>query len=145
MINYYNSAVHQNWTRIISGFLIVGGDGSPRLSSIEEYDPATKNSCKVGDLPQARKEGSLCNSVYCGGRGGDRSCVKLEGGTFSQMSVTLLQNRYRHLCWGLPSGEILLMGGSSSSRTTERLSSDGSSSSPDFDLAYPASYVSYLV
>ena len=130
---------------LISGFLIVGGlSGSRSLSSIEEFNPSTKNSCKVGDLPQARKEGSLCNSVYCGGRGGDRSCVKLEGGTFSQMSVTLVQNRYRHLCWGLPSGEILLMGGQSSSKTTERLSSDGSSSFPDFNLAYQTKYVSKM-
>ena len=121
----------------ISGFLIVGGhSGSGRLSSIEGFNQATKNSCKVGDLPQARNYGSLCNSVYCGGVGGERSCVKLEGGTFSHMSVTLVQRRKEHICWGLPSGEILLMGGySSSSKTTEKLSSDGSSSSPDFDLA----------
>ena len=132
---------------LISGFLIVGGysSGSGLIHSIEEFNPSTNKSCKVGDLQQGSHEGSLCNNVYCGGYGGDRSCVKLERGTSKQLSATLVQSRGGHLCWGLPSGEILLMGGSSSSRTTEKLSSDGSSSSPDFDLAYPASYVSYLV
>ena len=116
--------------------MIVGGNsGSGSLSSVEEYDTNTNQSSKVGDLPQGRSYGSLCNNVYCGGYGGDRSCVKLEGENFSQMPVTMVQSRYGHLCWGLPSGEILLMGGDSSRTTTERLSSDGSSSSPDFDLA----------
>ena len=130
---------------LISGFLIVGGtSGSGRLSSIEEFNPSTKNFCKVGDLPQGRYHGSLCNSVYCGGRGGDRSCVKVEGGNFTQMSANLVQKRAYHLCWGLPSGEILLMGGFHSKTTTERLSADGSSSSPDFNLPYPTRYVSWI-
>ena len=119
--------------------MIVGGNsGSGSLSSVEEYDTNTNQSSKVGDLPQGRSYGSLCNNVYCGGNGGDRSCVKLEGENFSQMPVTMVQSRYGHLCWGLPSGEILLMGGqdSSLSKTTEKLSSDGTSSSPDFNLAY---------
>ena len=126
---------------IISGFLIVGvfDYNSGELSSTEEYNPITGQTCKVGDLPQARYQGSLCNNVYCGGTGGWWSCVKFQGGTFSKMSATLVQSRADHICWGLPSGEILLMGGSSSlsKTTTERLSSDGMSSSPDFNLAYP--------
>ena len=127
---------------MISGFLIVGGFDSPgsgTLSSAEEFNPIKRQSCKVGDLPQGRYHGSLCNSVYCGGSGDPRSCVKFKGGTISQMSATLVQKRTYHICWGLPSGEILLMGGNDNSAktTTERLSSDGSSSSPDFNLAYP--------
>merc|ERR1712113_1135957 len=123
------------------GFLIVGGydsSGSVTLSSAEEFNPI--KSSKVGDLPQGRYHGSLCNSVFCGGSGDPRSCVKFKGGTFSQMTATLVQKRTYHLCWGLPSGEILLMGGRSSSKTTESLSADGSSSSPDFNLAYPTDF-----
>ena len=126
--------------------MIVGGYSmSGRLSSVEEYNTITNKSCKVGDLPKERSYGSLCNSVYCGGNGGERSCVKLEGGTSKQLPATLVQKRRYHLCWGLPSGEILIMGGRYSNKTTEKLGADGSSSSPDFNLAYPASYVSYLV
>ena len=66
-----------------------------------------------------------------------RSCVKFEGnGTFTALPVSLVEERYAHLCWGLPSGEVLLMGGWSSLTTTERVSTDGSSSSPDFTLPY---------
>ena len=66
-----------------------------------------------------------------------RSCVKFEGnGTFTPLPVRLEEARYRHLCWSLPSGEVLLMGGWRSKTTTERVHTDGSSSSADFTLPY---------
>ena len=66
-----------------------------------------------------------------------RSCVKFEAnGTFTPLPVSLVQERRQHLCWGLPSGEVLLLGGYDSRTTTERISADGSSSSADFTLPY---------
>ena len=66
-----------------------------------------------------------------------RSCVKFEdNGTFTPLSVSLVVERVGHLCWGLPSGEVLLLGGSGSPATAERVSTDGSSSSADFTLPY---------
>ena len=65
-----------------------------------------------------------------------RSCVKFEAnGTFTPLPVSLVEERQQHLCWGLPSGEVLLLGGGSLT-TTERVSTDGSSSSADFTLPY---------
>ena len=67
----------------------------------------------------------------------DRSCLQFEAnGTFSYSAVTLLQKRWYHLCWPLPTGEVLLMGGEYSANTTERVSANVSSSSADFNLAY---------
>ena len=66
-----------------------------------------------------------------------RSCVQFEpNGTFSPSAVTLLEKRVQHLCWGLPTGEVLLLGGyySGVENTTERVSADGSYSTPDFTL-----------
>ena len=66
-----------------------------------------------------------------------RSCVKFEGnGTFTPLPVSLVEERTSHLCWSLPSGEVLLLGGWGSPSTTERVSTDGSSSSADFTLPY---------
>ena len=66
-----------------------------------------------------------------------RSCVKFGGnGTFIPLPVSMVEERTSHICWGLPSGEVLLLGGWSSPTTTERISTDGSSSSADFTLPY---------
>ena len=120
----------------------MGGKNSEgRLSSAEEFNPEKRHSCAVGDIPKDNFGGSLCNNMYCGGAGAfvSTSCVRFHGnGTFTPLPVTLVKPRYTHICWGLPSGEVILMGGwSSSSKTnTERVSADGSSSSPDFNLPY---------
>ena len=121
-----------------SGVLIVGGYNSEGLlSSAEEFNTETRQSCVVGDIPTASRLGSLCNNMYCGGQGTEKSCVRFQSnGTFTPLPVTLVNSRYRAVCWGLPSGEVILMGGAASKTTTERVSADGSSSSPDFNLQY---------
>ena len=115
----------------------MGGRGpGGELSSAEEFNPETRQSCAVGDIPKANYGGSLCNNMYCGGGGGYTSCVRFHGnGTFTPLPVTLVKSRSLHICWGLPSGEVILMGGAHT-EITERVSSDGSSSSPDFNLPY---------
>merc|ERR1711988_132841 len=120
------------------GILIVGGTNGWYLSSAELVSPNI--TCSIGDTPEPRYKSSLCHGLVCGGwdRNDDssRSCDKEANGTFSPTAVTLLQKREDHLCWGLPSGEVLLMGGFYSGNTTERVSPDGSSSSADFTLLY---------
>ena len=122
-------------TGIFLGILIVGGFRSGYLSSAETYNPVSGHSCSVADLPQASYGMSLCHRMVCGG-GTKKSCLMFDGKSFSTLPVTLLQSRWIHMCWGLPSGEVLLFGGHNSRRTTERVSADGSSSSADFNLAY---------
>ena len=122
----------------ISGVLIVGGYNSGgSLNSAEEFNANTGDTCLVGDLPQSNSAMSLCHRMVCGGWNAPKSCSKFEAdSTFSTLPVSLIENRGFHLCWGLPSGEVLLLGGAYSRRTTEKVSADGSSSSPDFDLPY---------
>ena len=57
-------------------------------------------------------------------------------GDFTPTSVTLREGREDHLCWDVEgrNGPILLMGGTGSERSTELVSSDGSSSSNSFIL-----------
>ena len=111
------------------GIVLVGGYSGTRLTSAEVF--SNSSSCSVGDLPTAISSSSLCHSFLCGGLGNDRSCLALEDdGGFSALSVELVERR----CRGLPSGEILLLGGFHSRRTVERVSADGSSSSEDITL-----------
>jgi len=124
------------------GVLIAGGWYGGEVSSAEVYNPITRTTCSVGDLPAVRSSFSLCHGMACGGYPDTnyRSCVKFEAdGTFTPMFVTLREERYWHLCWSLPSGEVLLLGGWGSPATTERVSADGSSSSADFTLPYDTS------
>ena len=115
------------------GIVLVGGYSGTRLTSAEVF--SNSSSCSVGDLPTAISSSSLCHSFLCGGLGNDRSCLAMEDdGGFSALSVELVERRSGHLCWGLPSGEILLLGGFHSRRTVERVSADGSSSSEDITL-----------
>ena len=116
--------------------LIVGGEqgaGGERLNSVYKFNTETGDSRYVGDQPHVANGGSLCNNLFCGGYPNLRSCVKFNGnGTFTPLPLTLVQLRSFHLCWGHPSGDMLLLG----ERTTERVSANGLSSTADFSLPY---------
>ena len=115
---------------------------SKAVASAEVYNPMTRRGCSVGNITRKRVGHTMCNNMVCGG--GDSSvsstCEKFDGiSTFNLLPVQLkldLNNYFGHLCWGLKSGDVLLLGGSRMSRT-ERVSADGSSSSLDFILPYP--------
>ena len=133
---------------LASGILTVGGwigHGHPYLSTAEIFNPQTGRSCKIGDLPVATWGSTLCGNLVCGGEATRTSCSRFDGeGTFTALSVTLKRQRIYHLCWALPSGEVLLLGdmvSASSGSTTERVSADGSSSTADFNLPYDVRYV----
>ena len=89
----------------------------------------------------ARAAHSVCGLLVCGSEKhpDHRSCLlqtdPLEG-NFTETAVELLEERTDHLCWdiGGPGGDILLLGGSRSGRTTELVQSDGSNSSASFNL-----------
>ena len=119
-----------------SGFLIVGGGNY--LSSAEQFIPKTGHSyCPVDDLPWGSLSGTLCNNLYCGGGPWQGSCARYNGaGSVTPLRDILVENRVEHMCWGLPSGEVILLGGYFSQNNTEKVSANGTSSLPDFNLAY---------
>ena len=117
------------------GFIIAAGT----KVQTEKLNPFSNESCPAGDINRARGSASFCNNLLCGGAPTLRSCEKFDGiSTFEELPVTLVERRKRHLCWGLQSGEVLLLGGSypSGSTSTELVSADGTSSSANFSLPY---------
>ena len=114
--------------------------GSKYILDIEIFNPVTRRACTVGNLKKARSKGTMCNNMVCGGSGEpetEKSCEKFDGiSSFTSLPLRLVRDRYDHLCWGLKSGDVLLLGGWNSEKTTERVSADGSSSKLDFKLPY---------
>ena len=91
-------------------------------------------SQSCGGGTETRKR--LCEGGYQRD-GAGKSCEKFDGiSSFTSLPVRLVKVRREHLCWGLKSGDVLLLGGYWSKRTTERVSADGSSSKLDFKLPY---------
>ena len=129
-------------------------DNSTPLTSAEAYNPMTRRGCSVGNLNRKRHGHTMCNNMVCGGEwvecqrdpnctgdgcticeSQEGTCEKFDGiSTFKLLPVRLIGGWRYHLCWGLKSGDVLLLG---HLQTTERVSADGSSSSLDFPLPYP--------
>ena len=111
--------------------------------TIEVFNPTTGSSCDYGEESNGRQGHTMCNNMVCGGErwGAPRAttCRKHNGdSSFPLLPLTTVEERSWHLCWGLQSGEVLLLGGGrdQTQDTTELISADGSSSSASFNLDY---------
>ena len=119
-------------------------NGTTKTGSSEIFTPLGSKSskCSVGNLNVARTGHSMCNNIVCGGTK-ERTCEKFDGtSTFTSVRVKLTGARWSHSCWGLKSGDVLLLGGYyGDTETAERVSADGSSSSFAFKLPYKTQLV----
>merc|ERR1711971_202316 len=108
--------------------LITGGANGGELKSAEIFNPVTKTSCSLPEIPVARWHHSQDGGLACGGRSDNtrKTCVKWSpaSGTWTQ-SHTLSQKRRDHVSWATASG-VYLIGGGSSPRTSEKVKLDGS-------------------
>ena len=126
-----------------SAFIIIGGSNyGGKHDIVETFNPETGVACIVGRLPEVRAAHTLCNNLLCGGNGNPApstrgQCLLFDGlSSFTSLPVTLVKEREMHMCWSLPSGDVMLIGGALSKTTTEIVSKDGSSSTASFDLPY---------
>ena len=117
------------YCKLFSGVLITGSVVG-NMKSVEIYNPLTKTSCSLPQLPvSSRYQHTQDGELACGG-GGSRSaqtsCVKWSpvSGTWTK-SHTLRQTRYGHVSWATASG-VYLIGGHYSRRTSEKVKEDGS-------------------
>merc|ERR1711988_681028 len=115
----------------VPGFIITGGSG--RVSSkVEIFNPVSRRTCPLPNLPEGMYHHSHCGILLCSWK----SCLKMNStGSFSPAPVSLLKNRVDHLCWSLPGG-----GGAWSPKTTEVISSNFNSTKPSWGLKYKTDY-----
>ena len=109
--------------------MITGGRNNFRLKSAEVFNPVTKTSCSIPQLPEGRYYHSQEQGLVCGGGYPDpigTTCVKWSpaSGTWNQ-SHTLLVKRFAHVSWVTASG-VYLIGGEWSRTTSEKVKMDGS-------------------
>ena len=96
----------------------------------------------IGNLENTNnlhKNHTMDGNILCGGsdynqQNLSKQCMKYEFGEWTQFNWTLNKKRISHSSWKLSSGEILLFGGEKSPKTSEIVTSDGSTMS--FDLKY---------
>ena len=98
-------------TYLVPGIIITGGNPIQTAGvSVEVFNPHTKQTCRLPDLPgDVRSQHSLCGRLLCGGWDSStaRSCLKLNllTGVFTPTSVSLVENRTNHLCWDVEGEE----------------------------------------
>merc|ERR1711988_941271 len=130
----HNSTTTTSPPASVPGFIITGGSG--RVSSkVEIFNPVSRRSCPLTDLPEGMYHHSQCGNLLCS----EMSCLKMPStGSFSPAPISLLEFRLGHLCWSLPGGggEVMLLGGGYSERTTEVISSNFNSTKPSWGLKY---------
>ena len=121
---------------ILFCYLVLLTDGRSN-GSTEIYNPVTKTSCSLPNLPELRWYHSQVDGLVCGGGDTDTrsTCVKWSpvSGNWTQ-SHTLSQKRSAHVSWATPSG-VYLIGGFLSKRTSEMVKLD-SSVEEGFSLKY---------
>jgi len=126
-------------TTSVEGLLISGGGG--REKSVEVYVPSTGCSCQLPDLPVGRWGHSMEDRRICGGGNWDSdtgtSCLSLTDEGIWNKTTTMLEDRKYHSSWASPSG-LILLGGDSSPRTSEKIGEDGTSRN-SFNLNYTTS------
>ena len=129
---------------IISGLLITGGLGSPneRLSSTELWSPGLTSSpvtCTLPNMARPRYSHSLSGGLACGGYGdgAEDSCEVFTGAGWELLDSRLSEGRVAHSAWLQPTtNTTFLIGGGSSSKSVDTVSSAGEVAQPALTLKH---------
>ena len=128
---------------MFEGILITGGENAEELSA-EIFVPSTNVSCNFVRLPRQRRGHSQDGYEVCGGDRNPQTCDTWStDGTWRTSQSRLLHGRSYHNSWKSREG-LVLMGGTSSSQTTELLKPNGTRQS-NFPLVYSTMSVTGFV
>ena len=137
---YTDFSQHLSWVRASLPMVVLSGGRG--LKNVTVYT-AGGLECKLPHLPhlpQARHLHTLDmvggSLMACGGRKTSRSCVRLEQGVWVEVATSTW--RWGHTSWLTPQGQLLLVGGTGNSTTTE-LVWPREQRGLSFSLAHPTS------
>ena len=122
--------------------MISGGGPASSLRKVELYNPITKTSCSLPDLPLHRYGHTSVGGVICGGgvvgSSTSTSCIDISSGRWSGTKYEAIRSRYFHLVWNINPGEsFMLLGGDYDRKTTDIVHYNGKVE-PGFNLQYEA-------
>ena len=105
---------------------MVGGHPSDSHSSVEAITTDGTPLCALPDLPDQRIFHTSDNHITCGGSYTQTSCLHYVAGK-SQVTCRndLKFKRLFHVSWRRQDGEVILIGGENSRKTSEVVSSSG--------------------
>merc|ERR1719481_91040 len=116
--------------------LVTGGHKTE--TSAELISTNGSSICELPTMSQSKRSHTQSGLTACGDFGNDtvrRSCIKFEGGSWTTLTDNLVEERYYQSSWVNSDGDILLIGGSVSTTTTEIVYQNGTSIR-SFDLKY---------
>ena len=87
------------------------------------------------DLPCPKEMFSLDNLLS------RKTCIFYESGSWKNFTWDLIYKRHRHVTWMKPNGQIILMGGGQSNKTSEIISISANGSKIGFALKHPIRYI----
>jgi len=105
--------------------LVVGGFPSDSLRSVEAITTDGTPLCTLPDLPDKRCSHTIENHITCGGSYTQSSCLHYVAGKWTKYGCDLKFKRYAHVSWRREDGEVMLIGGANSKKTSEVVSSSG--------------------
>jgi len=118
--------------------LVTGGHGGDTSAEL-----LSTNGSAIFELPkmsQPKRYHTQSGLTACGGYvfgSEERSCIRFEFGSWTNLTGNLLYRRRYHSSWNMPNGDILLIGGfESSSGTTSEIVDQNGTSKRSFDLQY---------
>ena len=117
--------------------ILVTGTSPVHHGRTSEFITSNGSICTlIPQLPRAKNLHTQSGLTACGGNGYVwKSCYTLINGVWETSHSNLLQERRAGLSWNSPEG-IILLGGTSSKRTSELLSSTSDASTEKFRLTY---------
>ena len=104
---------------------MVGGGPSESHKSVEAITTDGFPLCTLPDLPDQRYGHTMDNHIMCGGPSTGSSCLYYVAGKWTKYRNDLKFERYYHVSWRQPDGEVLLLGGEQSMKTSEMVLSSG--------------------
>ena len=102
---------------------MVGGGSTHK--SVEAITTDGTPLCTLPDLPDNRASHTMDNHILCGGYDTGSSCLYYVAGKWTKYRNDLKINRNLHVSWRQQDGEVLLIGGANSKKTSEVVSSSG--------------------
>ena len=104
---------------------MVGGDPKKSHKSVEALTTDGTPLCTLPDLPDQRRYHTIDNHILCGGSETPNSCLHYVAGKWTKYRNDLKIERQKHVSWRRKDGEVILIGGSNSKKTSEVVSSSG--------------------